>query len=376
MSHIFSQVTINAIKVPGNTSDIGPTSKAWLSARYQNILLYPQITIELDEINKQNMGVTKVKVKAIYDGKNISILLKWRDNSKSPEEKIDPISYADGYAIQLPIQFDDAKKLPYIGMGSKGRTVIVMYNKVTLPRCEQVGNSEFVEYVDESSQQIFGFFLENRHEKPQSSELQRIYIGQGYRNFREVQDKNIDVKMHMLYKKGFWRGTISMPLKSKYLNIDKGEFPISFAIWYGDKKNRGASKIISPWIGVNLEGKDSKNKLVRELSEEAKGDVRNGERLAKENCAACHIYANQKNAPKFMAPNLSNIGGYSTKEYLKESIINPNAILVPGYEKDENRIFSWYDIDEKGDRVSAMPSYDWLDEKSIEDLVAFFMSQK
>jgi complex iron-sulfur molybdoenzyme family reductase subunit gamma len=76
-----------------------------------------------------------------------------------------------------------------------------------------------------------------------------------------------------------------------------------------------------------------------------------------------------------MAPELTNIGGYSTVAYLRESILKPSAVVVPGFNRNAHPNFPWYNL-ENGKRVSAMPDFSWMDEKSVNDMVAYFMTLK
>jgi complex iron-sulfur molybdoenzyme family reductase subunit gamma len=156
-------------------------------------------------------------------------------------------------------------------------------------------------------------------------------------------------------------------LKSEHLDLSKGSFPIAIALWDGAKKNRDGSKLLSAWIGVGAQ------KLA--LLDEVKGDVKKGEAIMMENCSACHQYKAVKNAPNFMAPELSNIGGYANASYLLESIVEPNAVVVPGYNPNAHPAFPWYTV-EKGVRSSTMPPFAHLDEQSLKDLVAFMKTLK
>ena len=358
---LFAQSSIKAMKVLGNVSNIGPTSKAWLSSSYQDVVLYPQI-IDTNESNMDN-GAKKVKVKAIYDGENISFLIKWKDEIENSLEENNITSYGDGFSIQFPVDYKDVKKLPYVLMGSKGRTVVVH----TLKTVED----------NETSQDFFWGDLQNNEEEVTKKELvikQEVFVSEGTFVRTQIEDKTI--KMQMILKNGYWRGTLSRSLQSNYINLNTGAFPIAFLVWNKNKQDRKNSKLLSSWIGVKLVAKSGGVDLVNKLSTEAQGDVVNGEKLALENCAACHNYGSINIAPNFMAPNLSNIGGYSTKGYLVESIVNPNAIVIVEDDKNFHKNFSWYDKDKKGNITSTMPAYDWLDKKSINDLVVFFKTLK
>jgi len=360
---------IQAVKVPGNVSNAGPTSKAWISTGYQTIILYPQTTMKSSETNT-TYSPKMVRVKAIYDGDNISFLLKWRDVNKNVQDGYHLDVYGDGYAMQFPIKFNDATKLPYIGMGSKKRAVVIEVKKATGTIYEPNIDVDIFGEADNTISII------NKITEEDVPEYQKVFVSEGFESMTQIKNNSVVGKMQMLYKNGFWRGTLSLPLKSSYLDIDKGSFPISFAVWDGDKNETGESKLISSWLGVKLVAKDGGEKLINILTSSAKGDVRSGKKIVLDNCAACHRYANTNMAPNFMAPNLSEIGGYSTKEYLVESIVNPSAVVVSKYKTNAERSFPWYNLNNNGNRVSTMPSYDWLDQKSLDDVVAFLQTLK
>ncbi len=97
----------------------------------------------------------------------------------------------------------------------------------------------------------------------------------------------------------------------------------------------------------------------------------------KANCASCHNYAQTNEAASvYMAPNLSNIGGYSTTPYLIESIVDPSAVVVPGYNTNSHPNFAWYYPDGNGGRTSAMPAFDYLTQEEITDLTAYLKTLK
>jgi len=138
--------------------------------------------------------------------------------------------------------------------------------------------------------------------------------------------------------------------------------------------NRDGLKLLSSWIPVKLGDEKGGDALVTELTTAPKGDVENGKNLVMQNgCMGCH-YIPGMSQPGYMAPGLANIGGYSTDAYLKESMVDPNAIVVPGYNRNAHPNTPWYNVID-GKRQSTMPPYP-LDDKSLDDMVAYMRTLK
>lgn len=364
-------------KAAENLSKVSLTSKVWQGAKEQSFVVYPQSTIEMidADVIKLNADTKakKVFVKALSDGENIAFLVKWPDTTKSMQEGYSSTAYGDGFAVQFPVKLDS---LPYIGMGSEGRAVIVHLQKATGKTFEPDGNKDVFHQVSTSNQNAYGKDLKAYKEevaKQGSGDYQRAYISEGFRSMTQLRDNSEDAMMQMSYAKGIWSGIIVRKIKTANLDLSGGAFPVAFAFWDGAKKNRDGSKLLSSWLGASVQGSTLKLAYLDEMSG---GDVKNGAQVMMDNCAACHQYKDVKMAPNYMAPNLSNIGGYSNASYLVESIVNPSAVVVPGYNVNAHPSYPWYTADEKGVRTSMMPPYDSLDKKSLTDLVAYLKTLK
>jgi complex iron-sulfur molybdoenzyme family reductase subunit gamma len=334
----FVLAKVSVVRIPGNIKNIGVDSKAWLSARYESVTLYPKDS----SIQKNKI----VKIKALSDGQNLALLLKWKDKSKDIQNNWyvkDLIP--DGYFLEFPVEYKDVEKLPYVDMGNTNREVFVY---------EQFAIDFFLKQFECNCDEIRDFY-------------KSTLIASGIENIEEISDSS---NMQMVYKDGSWFASFSRPLRDMQNDLNNNAFVLSIGIFDRDKK------FISPWIGFNYEGMSGDDEFITALESKADGDIKNGERLALENCAACHRYKDEKSAPKEMAPNLSNVGGYSTKDYLIESLTNPSAVVVPKNNSDENNDFPWYSIGDNGEKISTMPSYDWMDEKSINDIVTFLQNLK
>jgi mono/diheme cytochrome c family protein len=80
------------------------------------------------------------------------------------------------------------------------------------------------------------------------------------------------------------------------------------------------------------------------------GNVENGKALFDKHCVSCH------NETKEKYPSLERTEYFSVA-HLKESIVNPRKVITTGYGYD-------------------MPSFIWMDNKSIEDLKSYLKNRK
>jgi complex iron-sulfur molybdoenzyme family reductase subunit gamma len=315
--------------------EIKPASSAWLSAKPTKILLYPSIKIVNKESQKKLNGTKLATVQVLYDREDISFLITWRDDTKDVKQKDHNISDIDKFAIQF-VKTVEIKKLPFIEFGNKGRSVI--------------------SYSQEA-------YATNKTEPP------KISISEGFDDTKEIKEQNITLKLNMEYANNGWKGTLTRPLIDKYLDLNRSSIPVSFAIW--DKN----IKLISGWVGVSLSSQKN-DPLLNRLSKKAKGNIKKGEKLYISNCIKCHKTDENQSIAQKIAPDLSNIGGYSNIDYLIESIVKPNAIIVSKNFNLDNNNSNWYKIDNNNTKISTMPSFEYLDKASIIDIVTYLQTLK
>lgn len=352
-------------KVPGNVLGIKTTSKAWMSANFVSIKTYPMVSIKTNDLkaNRLNFegGSKNIQVKALYDGKNIAFLLKWRDSTKNIADRLSTDSFEDGFGIEMPDKLD---VMPYVDFGDRKNGVIYFMAKAGLDLPLQSNDSV-----------LFG-----QNETKQTDNAINVteegYRFFGFRTFRRINLQNSDTTMDLRYKNGYWLGSISKQIVDKFSNLNSGAFIVSFSIYDGQKAQRGRLRNLSAWIVVKLEGMDTGEQLAEKMNEKIAGDTTNGEKIALKNCSICHRYKQVTRAPKYMAPDLSFIGGYGNLEYLKESILNPNMVQVEDFTKTAHPNFSWSETNEEGKEISIMPSFDWMSKGKIDDLLAFLQTLK
>ncbi len=367
-------------KTDRDVTKLTPESKAWEHVKAATVHLYPQSAITLNDkrANAINRGAKakEAKVKAIHDGKNIAFLIEWSDGTRSVQRGYKSDEYADGFAVQFPVEYKNPEKLPYIGMGSDDRPVIIHLQKAIEEVYEPNGNGDVSMQQNVLSKNAFGkeaAEFARRVGALAVRDYQRSFVSEGFRSMTEMKDGSEKFYADMEYDANGWRGTLIRPIKDEYLSL-KGVFPAAFAIWDGEKLNRDGQKLLSGWIAVKFSDYKGKDELVTVLTAAAKGDVVHGRELVEQNgCTGCHQISGLS-GPNYAAPGLDNVGGYSTAAYLRESIVDPNAVVVPGYNRNAHPNTPWYNVVD-GIRQSTMPPYP-LDEKSLDDMVAYLQTLK
>lgn len=380
-SALAADSAITAVKTKSSLDKVSYSSSVWKSAKFSEVTLYPQTTIKFNdkkanEMNSNNSAI-KAEIAAIYNGENIALMIKWPDGTKSIQSADKTDTYSDGFAVQFASDYSNPKELPYIGMGSEGRPVVVHLQKESSKTYEPNGNGDVAYQVNPNQTNLFEKDLEKYNEKVKSlgnNDYDRTFVSEGFRSMTEIKDGSSKSYARIGYAKSGWEGTLSRPLKDEYVNLDSAVIPVAFAVWDGDKMGRNGLKYLSAWTAVKLDGKKGSDALVTALHSDAKGDVAKGKEASVANCSACH-QLNDSDAANLMGPSLTNIGGYATADYIRESLMNPSAVVVPGYNRNAHSNTPWYNL-ENGKRVSAMPDFSWLEADAINDIVAYMKTLK
>lgn len=378
---LAADATITASKVSNDLSTIGADSALWSKAKFSTVTLYPQTAAHMNDkkANAANEGnkAKNAQVAALHNGKSIALLIKWADGTKSVQGLNSSDTYSDGFAVQFAGITKGSQPLPYIGMGSSGRPVVVHLQKATEKVYEPNGNKDVSTQINRNQAGVFGKELSDYDAKVASlanTDYERTFVAEGFRSLSEIKDGSSKSSAMMSYGTSGWSGTLTRPLKDAYVS-SSGTVPVAIAVWDGEKMGRNGIKNLSSWVSVNLEGMKPDAKIVAETVEVSKGDALKGKEVVAANgCVGCH-QIEATDAPNFMGPSLQNVGGYSTVAYLRESILKPSAVVVPGYNRNAHSNTPWYTI-EKGKRISAMSDFSFLDKKSVEDIVAYLKTLK
>jgi DMSO reductase family type II enzyme heme b subunit len=384
-SLMATEAAITAVKVSGDLNNVSYSDAVWSKAKFSEVALYPQTTIKMNdaranELNAANSAV-KAKIAAVYNGENIAFLIKWPDATMNIQQGYKTTSYADGFAVQFAEDSSNPEALPYIGMGSEGREVVIHLQKAVRPSYEPNGKGDVSMQINRNQTALFGEDLA-KYDKEVAAlgnfDYERSFVSQGFRSMTEIKDGSNDSSARLGYNKGDkeWEGTLSRSIADGYVDLSQGAIPVAFAVWDGAKMGRDGLKNLSQWVSVKLEGNEGGDELIAALDASAvKGDAVAGKQAVADNgCTGCH-QVEKSDPANLMAPTLTNVGGYATAGYLKESLVAPSAVVVPGYNRNAHSNYMWY-MEENGKRTSTMTDYSFLDAATIDNIVAYLKTLK
>ena len=264
---LAADTAITAVKV-ANTSDMA----SWANAKFSSVTLYPQTAIEMNDKDAnqiaEKLKAKKAEVAAIYDGKNIALMVKWADGTKNAQGDHCTDTYSDGFAVQFAGVTKKSQPLPYIGMGSEGRPVVVHLQKATEKVYEPNGNKDVEMQINRQQTGVFDKELAEFDHKvatQANTDFERVFVAEGFRSLTEVKDGSLKGSAKMVHTSNVWTGTLTRPLKDEYVDF-KGTVPVSIAVWDGSKMGRNGLKNLSAWIAVNLEGQKPNIEMVGDLT--------------------------------------------------------------------------------------------------------------
>ncbi len=361
----FKYEVIDALYTKGKIST-NPDAKIWDKAKGTEITLYPQVSVRLNDKKANSLipkkEAIKATVKAVYNNQNIAVYVKWKDETPSVQPTFTTNQFADGVSIEFPNKFGKGITLPYVGMGDENHPVTVYLQKNVAGR-----------------------------------DYQKVFLSEGFGSLTEVKEKGVDIVMKYDKNKKEWEAVFKRPLATQNSNLKAGLVPVAFAIWDGNKYERDGNKSLSRWKFIRLKNYKLDKAYLDYVSwggpyadwkEKGKdiGNPEHGKKLFNTvGCTGCHRTADSQTAPAGMAPNLSDIGGIANAAYIRESILNPNDVVIRNlninrhYMKSNpdrfkaypnNSMYEWY-IKTDGKKQSKMPTFAHLKEQDINDLVAY-----
>jgi DMSO reductase family type II enzyme heme b subunit len=355
--------TVVATEAPGPLA-ADPLAPWWDASPALEVRVVPQRTVRLHDrranAQLETAETRSVKVRAAIDGESLAVLLEWSDPTEDRESPTETDAHGDAAALQLPLRFGAGLRLPYVGMGDDALKVAVH-----LQRAGAAGT------------------------------VGRDGIASGFGTLARADLGRTKVAMRRNAAGDAWRAVFVRPLVAGDLDLRRGLVPFAVAIWDGSRAERGGNKAISGWKLLRIPAYPADPAYAAELrwgrTPGELGDPVRGKQLVQAMCAACHAVGDRRVAPPGMAPDLTGIGAIATPAYLRQSIVDPSAVVVPGPDPAQHQdraakapgrtgaypasgAFAWFRRDAAGKKISRMPAYAGLPPPDVLAMVAYLSS--
>ncbi|HEB79550.1 MAG TPA: c-type cytochrome [Rhodospirillales bacterium] len=230
---------VKADKASGDLPS-GPGDPAWEAATPSTFYLVPQM-IYKDRVFK--LSNDTITARALYNDKEVAILLEWDDRTKSiPGDKdamtlADPEMGEDRVAVQLPVAIPKGMKKPYFVKGDAANPVNLWYwgsGTAETPGNVRLGNGTGVDSVEDRDAAAVG------------------------------------LKAKGVYKNGTWRVVMKRPLVTADAKTDiqfeEGRYtPIAFQNWDGSNGEIGSKHTLTTWYWLLLKPAADNTPLIAAL---------------------------------------------------------------------------------------------------------------
>lgn len=204
-----------------------PTDPKWNGVEPSSFFLVPQLIAQERFFLPSNNSIT---ARALYNEKEIAILLQWDDRTKSipGDEKSAEVAegevFEDAVALQFPVTIPEEMEKPYFGHGDSARPVNIWYWK---------------------------------GERKDAPQVTKLLNATGFKNKEERDAVKAGLTAKGVYNKGTWRVVMKRPLntgeKDKDIQFIEGKFiPMSFAVWDGSNGEKGSKHTMTTWYWILL----------------------------------------------------------------------------------------------------------------------------
>jgi DMSO reductase family type II enzyme heme b subunit len=218
-----------------------PDDPRWKEAEPSTFFLIPQIIAEQRLFTPSNDTIT---VRAIYNEREIALLLVWDDRTKSipgdakAESIADPGIAEDAVAVQLPVRIPESSEKPYFGMGDAAHPVSLW---------------QWTSGTANKSQDV------------------KLINARGYKEMEVRDAAAAGVVANGSYRDGTWRVVIRRPLTTEESDKDiqfvEGAFiPIAFAAWDGSNGEKGSKHTMTTWYWLLLKPPKGAKPIVAALA--------------------------------------------------------------------------------------------------------------
>lgn len=253
---------ITAATVAGSVPLDDPGADAW---ERTNEVVVPVLAQEVVAPNLDSLGVSELAVRALTNGADLAFRLTWDDPTVDDLDGVN--GYHDAVAVMLP---PVPGQKPAITMGAAGSPVHILQWRATWQRdVDSLGNTG----VDQIYPRVVHDVMPDDVLPPETAAL--YWVGRKAGNPLSQVDRTTPVEQ--IVAEGFgttthlprsdargrgvhdgssWSVTLGFPVVREGLGapLRPGEeWWVSFAVWLGDRKNRGGRKHYVDWVPLRLE---------------------------------------------------------------------------------------------------------------------------
>lgn len=266
----LSQMHLKAIKIKEDLA-ADPAAAYWQSVAPAEVSLTP--------LWWRDDRIEDVQVKAVHNGKQLALLLSWKDATQD-EEVVRLQSFSDGAAVQ----FSAEKDPPFFGMGQSGSPVYIWHWKAVWEHAgddrrdvEHANQNMAVDWYPAQKNYKYGSAFEVKDSKtsmhdpkfmtgwgagnpvsdPGRSASAEQAAAAGLGSYTTQVHPKQEVLSKGVYREGRWSVVFVRSLKSndpKDLQLKSRQtVSAAFAVWDGSHKDRNGEKMVSIWNQLILE---------------------------------------------------------------------------------------------------------------------------
>ncbi|NOS69436.1 MAG: c-type cytochrome [Verrucomicrobia bacterium] len=221
------------------------------------------VRVPLNPLWPEPNQIYAVAVAAVTDGKQLAVLLQWRDELPQ-NSAIRVQDFQDGAALQFSL----SGKYGFLGMGDKENPVNLWSWKAgwqaegtpDMDSVYQSMHSDAWTFTNYSTAISAGNVISQPHKSPVEDAN-----AAGFGSFKSQPIAQQNVAGKGVWHDGFWNVVFIRDLKSK--DADDVKFvagkpvPVAFAIWNGEQHDRNGRKMVSNWYQLILD--DGKGKTAQ-----------------------------------------------------------------------------------------------------------------
>lgn len=252
---------VTASRIEGEVPLRDPESERWIGATPVLVPLTPQ---QIATPRLAELAVDTLEVDALHNGEALALRLTWDDGVV---DDVDGLAmFRDAAAVQLPMVAGPSP--PPITMGSPGAPVHILQWRATWER--DIGDRAEVEDVypfavhdvppdDILPEDAAVLYYPGRAAGNPLSELHRTtsieeMVAEGFGSVTVLPEQR--ARGRGVHDGARWRVSLGFPMARGVSGaaIEPGSrWPVSFAVWVGNRGNRGARKQFADWIDLELE---------------------------------------------------------------------------------------------------------------------------